>query len=126
MESDVKRFTLSCRQCGKLFAAKGQNAVYCEECRASRKKILDHMAWMRRKNKYGYAAKPAEKKRLLVKKLEQVHAQEMCIDILYYGVWKSCHPLYYEQWMTKHLPPELLDVGKPLVSKTILRESGMC
>lgn len=125
MEDSEKRFVLFCRQCGRSFWAKGPNAAYCEECRASRKKALDHQAWIRRKLRNGYNKSPAEKKRRLVKKLEVIHAKELHIDILYYGVWKNCHPLYYKAWMEKHLPPELIDVGKPLVSKTILRESGM-
>ncbi len=100
-------FYIKCKQCGEVFLAKGANAAYCSSCRVERKKALDHEAWLRRKYKDG-AYSISERRKMVMARLEKVHARELGIDETYYYLWKDCNAARYKQWMTSRLPPELL------------------
>lgn len=100
-------FIIKCKQCGNYFEAKGANAAYCSSCRAERKKMLDHKAWIRRKHKDN-AYTVCEKRKIYMQRLEKTHAKELGIDETYYYLWRDCNPVHYKRWMYSHLPPELV------------------
>lgn len=124
MAESQQGYHLICKDCGRIFTSKGANAFYCKNCSKERKKRLDHQAWLRRRNKAGCVTKQLQIKHDMVKRLEKQHAQVLHIDYLYYGAWKLCHPLCYQKWVESQLPEDLLSVGRPLVSKSMLRDSG--
>lgn len=111
-ENGQKTYDIVCKQCGDHFTANAANAAYCPKCKISRKKMLDHEAWVRRKKRTSGSYSAKERRQTIARRLEPEHAKELGIDILYYHMWKDSNTTAYKKWMMAHMPPELRPVKR--------------
>lgn len=96
-----------CRSCGTAFEAHYHNAMYCEECRALRRKQSSKEAWQRKKVKVEREKRGSDYKTRLFE-LEYHHMIEMGMQYGKYGIWKETHPKEYDDWLSEQIKSGLL------------------